>query len=340
VFAREVNESSVMQDALADAVFWKVDCRDGEGMEIAKKYEIRGVPTFIAMNDKGEITDRWIGYEGAEKWSATVEAAKKDRRTITEKKAAFQAEPTLALTLALASDAATGSEFKAAVEYYRQAGEMDPDNALDYQEQILAGMIYGMEDGSFTIDEVIAKAEPVMASDQTPVTDKLELALMMEHFAGRNDQIEKAIPFIETAWAASEGGTDEEVVKFRDYLAVSYVLLVEKDTAKALDLYRSKLPDGWEEDPEQLNKFAWWCFENDLNLEEAQEMALKGVELAETHGEKANILDTAAEICNALGNCDEALAHIKAALDLDPDKEYFQEQLVRFEKAVEEKKKG
>ena len=51
-------------------------------------------------------------------------------------------------------------------------------------------------------------------------------------------------------------------------------------------------------------------------------------------------MDTAAEICNALGNCEEAIAHIQAALELDPDREYLQEQLVRFEKVAEEKKKG
>ncbi len=340
MFAREVNENSVMQDALADAVFWQVDCQKGEGIEIAKKYEIRGVPTFIAMNDKGEITDRWIGYEGAEKWSASVAAAKQDRRTIIEKKAAFQAEPTTALARSLANDAAAGSKYKAAVEYFRQAAEMDPDNAKDYQEQILASMIYGSQDGAFTIDEVIAQVEPVMASDETPVAEKLELALMMKQVADKNGEIEKAVPFIAAAMAASEGSTDEREVKYRNHLAVDHALLVEKDAAKALNLRRAMLPEGWQEDAEQLNGFAWWCFENDLNLDEAQEMALKGVELAETDGQKANILDTAAEICNALGNCDEALVHIKRALELDPDREYFQDQLARFEKTAEEKKKG
>jgi len=341
VFAREVNENSAMQETLADAVFYNVDCEKGEGTEIAKKYEIRGYPTYIVMNGEGEVTDSWIGYEGPEKWTASVEAAKKDPRTIVEKKAAFETEPTLALATALASNASTGAEYKAAVEYYGQARELDPDNANEYRDQILMSMIYGMEDESFTMDEVIAKAQPVMDSDETPVTDKLELAMMMKYFAGKNGQIEKAVPFIEAAWAASESTTDEEAIKFRDkYLAVDHALLVEKNTAKAVDLYRSRMPEGWKENADELNRFAWWCFENDINLEEAQKLIHKGVELAESDGQRANILDTAAEICNALGNCDEALEHIKTAIELDPDREYFQEQLVRFEKFAEDKKKG
>ena len=340
MFAREVNENFAMKDVLADAILFNVDCEKGEGIEIAKKYEIRGYPTYIAMNGEGEVTDSWIGYDGPEKWVASVEAAKKDPRTIVEKKAAYEAEPTLELAIALASNASTSAEYKAAVEYYGQAREMDPDNASEYRDQILMSMIYGIQDESFTMDEVIAKAQPVMDSDETPVVDKLELARIMNYFAGMNGQKEKAVPFLEAAWAASEGSTDEEVVKYRQYMAVDHALLVEKNTGKALDLFRSRMPEGWKEDADQLNKFAWWCFENDINMEEAQELIHKGVELAESDSQRANILDTAAEICNARGNCDEALEHIKTAIELDPDKEYFQEQLVRFEKAAEDKNKG
>jgi len=340
VFAREVNENSTMIEALDGAILWNVDCEKGEGIEIAEKYEIRGYPTYIAMNGAGEITDRWIGYEGAEKWSTSVVAAKADPRTITEKTAAFEAEPTLELAKALGSNANTGSQYKAAVEYYGKAQELDPDNTKEYRDQILISMIYGMEDESFTMDEVIAKAQPAMDSDETPVKDKLELALMMKHFAGKSGEMEKAVPFIEAAWAASEGNTDEEVIKYRNYMAVDHALLVEKDSAKALDLYRARMPEGWMENADQLNNFAWWCFENDVNLEEAQGLVHKGVELAASDGQRANILDTAAEICNALGNCEEALEHIKLAIELDPDKEYLKDQLVRFEKIAAEKNKG
>jgi tetratricopeptide (TPR) repeat protein len=179
-----------------------------------------------------------------------------------------------------------------------------------------------------------------MAAEDTPPAAKLELAMLMKYMAGKAGEVERAAPFLEAAFAASEGSTDEEVLKYREYLEVSYVLLVEKDAPKALEMYRQKMPEGWEEDAEQLNRFAWWCFENRINLEEAQELALKGVELAETDSERANILDTAAEICNARGNCDEALEHIKRAIELDPDKEYFKEQLARFEKAAAEQKEG
>ncbi len=340
MFAREVNENAEMIAALEGAILYNVDCEKGEGIEIAKKYEIRGYPTYHAVNGKGEITDSWIGYEGPEKWSASVIAAKADRRTLAEKKTAFETEPDLALAIALSSAASVGSDYKGAVTYLSKAQELDEANAKDYKDQILSNMIYGLEDDSFSMDQVVAKAEPVMASEDTPVDEKLYLALMLKHFAGQKGQIDKAVPFIAAAYAASEGTTDEKAVKYRNYLAVDHALLVEKDKDKALGLYRGRLPEGWQEDPGKLNDFAFWCYENDINLEEAQGLALKAVELAETDQDKANSLDTAAEICNALGNCDEALAHIKQAIELDPDREYFQEQLARFEKAVEDKKKG
>ena len=69
-------------------------------------------------------------------------------------------------------------------------------------------------------------------------------------------------------------------------------------------------------------------------LEEAQQLALKGVELAEPGKARAQILDTAAEICNALGNCDEAIALIKKAIEDEPTSEYYAEQLTRFEEAA------
>ncbi len=70
-----------------------------------------------------------------------------------------------------------------------------------------------------------------------------------------------------------------------------------------------------------------------MNLQEAEALALKGVELADSDEQRATILDTAAELCNALGNCDEAIAHIKQAVSLDPENDYYKDQLAKFEQA-------
>jgi tetratricopeptide (TPR) repeat protein len=338
VFAREVDSNETMKAALEGALLYKVDCEKGEGPEIAKKYEVRGYPTFVAVNGDGEVTDRWIGYGGPESWAENVAGVKADRRTIVAKKAAYAEEPTLALARSLANDAATGFDYKAAVGYYETAREMDPENAGHYSEQILMNMAYGVRSGAFTFDEVDAEAQAALAGGQATPEQALQLALMMNSMAKQMGMPEKGITYLTAGLEATEGVTDEKLVQGRRYLEIDHALLVEKDAAKALKIRRAMLPAGWNEDPTELNQFAWWCFENGVNLEEALELAIKGAELAPDDKSRANILDTAAEICNAMGNCDEAIVKIKKAIELDPDNGYFKDQLVRFEKIAEEKK--
>lgn len=325
---------------MQEFVFYSIDCEKGEGPEIAKKYQIHALPTFIAMNGQGEISDRWVGYGGPDSWSETALAAAGDPRTIAEKKVAFAAAPSLALATCLANDAAAASDFKAAVDYLRQARQVDPAHTAEYTEQILTNMYYGARSQSFTFDEVESEAAIAAGQPDITVEQSLELASMVSAMARQAGQPERAVPYITAALKASDGSTDEDILASRAPLEIESALLVEKNEAKAVALYRASLDEGWEENAGALNQFAWWCFENDVNLEEAQELAMKGVELAENDQDRANILDTAAEICLKLGNCDDAIAHTKRAIELDPEKQYFKDQLVRFEKALAEKDKG
>jgi hypothetical protein len=98
-----------------------------------------------------------------------------------------------------------------------------------------------------------------------------------------------------------------------------------------VELKRATLPEDWKDSPTQLNRFAWWCLEAMANLEEAEVLARRGADLAPPGPERANILDTAAEICNARGNCDDAVELIRLAIENDPDRELFRTQLERFE---------
>ena len=71
--------------------------------------------------------------------------------------------------------------------------------------------------------------------------------------------------------------------------------------------------------------------ENGINLDEAGDLAARGVDLAAEGREKAMILDTLAEIRCAQGDPHEALALIERAVAQDPDGEYYQRQLARLQ---------
>ena len=210
--------------------------------------------------------------------------------------------------------------------------------ASGYTEQILTNMYYGAQSKVFTFAEVAQEADLAMAVPEATPTQKVELALMLREMAGAAGDPSLAVPYIPAALAASQGSTDEELAGRRLRLEVDHALLVEKDTDKAVALRKRTLPEGWQEDPDQLNSFAWWCFENKINLDEAADLAKRGVELAADDGQRANILDTAAEVCAARGDCGEAVALIKRAVELAPDRQYFKDQLARFEAMRAEKK--
>jgi tetratricopeptide (TPR) repeat protein len=336
VFARAVDNDETIKSALQGVVFLSIDCEKGEGPEIAKKYGVRGYPTFLMTNGEGTVTDGLIGYPGPEEWADFVTAGKADPRTIAEKQAAYEKEPTKALACALAGHAASSMDNTAAVKYYRAARELDPANAGHYTSEILTSMYYGSRGGEFTLDEVEAEAKVVLDNPDSDPEEIVNLAQMVRGMADGMGQVDRAIPYIKAGLKASEGV--EELAKARQSLEIDSALLIEKDTDKAVALKRKSMPEGWQDDSGRLNQFAWWCFENKVNLDEAEEMALRGVELAPDDATRANILDTAAEICAARGDCSEAIARIKQAIELDPEKGYFKEQLARFEKQLAEKK--
>lgn len=339
MFAREASSSDVIKSALAEVVFLKVDCEKGEGPEIAKKYNVRGYPTYYAVNAAGDPIERWIGYDGAEAFAKAVAAARRDTRTLAEKKEAHAKAPTADLALSLANDVATGYDWAGAVTFFKQARDLDPSRADECTRNIFTYMFYGAEDGGFTFEEMKLEGDRVLAAAGTTPADRVELSAMMLQLARSQDRPADGIPYLEAGLAAAEGlPEDSPAARTIRSLKVDHALLVEKDTAKAVALRKAMLPENWEQEPRRLNQFAWWCLENDVNLEEAEALVLRAVELAKEDGDRANYLDTAAEICLKRGNCEEAIARIKQAIELQPDREYFKEQLAKFEAALAQKK--
>ena len=140
--------------------------------------------------------------------------------------------------------------------------------------------------------------------------------------------------FLDRGLAITEESDDEEMVETRLELRIERALRVTGDQALAVELKRETYDEGWEDDPGSLNGFAWWCFENELNLQEAEELARRGVALSLSDTQRAQILDTVAEIVHLRGDTAGALELIEQARALDAENDYYEEQLRRFTEAV------
>lgn len=339
MFAREASSSDVIKGALADVIFLKVDCEKGEGPTVAQKYSVRGYPTYYAVNGQGEPIERWIGYDGPDAFARNVAAARRDTRTLAQKKEAFAKEPTADLALSMANDVATGYDWAGAVKFFRQARDLDPARSDECTRNVFMYMFYAAEDGNVAFDEMKAEGDRVLAAAGTTREDRIDVSSMLLQAARKQDRLADGLPYLEAALEAAVGLPDDSpAARTVRSLKVDHALLVEKDIPKAVALRQAMLPENWRQEPKRLNQFAWWCLENNVNLEEAEALVLQAVELADNDGDRANYLDTAAEICLKRGNCADAIGHIKRAIELAPDREYFKEQLAKFEAALAQQK--
>jgi tetratricopeptide (TPR) repeat protein len=173
-------------------------------------------------------------------------------------------------------------------------------------------------------------ADRIFAARPPVLSDLFEVANLVSAAAMQLGDREMMVPYIRQVFALTEGTTDSLMIRQRDYLRPLYALYVEGDEGKAIELKKQSMDAGWEEDASGLNSYAWWCFQHRLDLANAEQLARKGVDLAEDPSRRANILDTVAELVNARGDRQGAVALIQQAVELNPESEYLQAQLARF----------
>ncbi len=333
MFAREANSSEIIKGAMADIIFLANDCEKGEGPAIAKKFGIRGYPTYYAVNAQGEPIERWIGYDVAQGWADRVAAARRDTRTLVEKKAAFAAQPTADLAESMANDVATGYDWAGSVALFKQARDLAPERGDALTRAILTNMV-SSEDTDFTFEEIRAEGDRLLTAAGTTAEDRVDLGSMLMDAAGARGREADGLPYLERALGAATGLPDDSrVARTVKFLQITHALLVEKNTPRAVDLRKSLMPANWLEEAKRLNQFAAWCLGADVNLDEADVMVLKAVELAKTDPERVRYLGTAAEVSLKRGDAATALERGARALALDPENEDAKDLVARAEAA-------
>ena len=312
--------------ALDDAVLFMVDCEKGEGIELAKQFKVRGYPTYVLIDNEGAPIARWGGYT-KDYFLETIGDVMTDLTTIDDRMSRFKAEPNLEDALALAKYHAEIGDNVQAVDYFTQAGELDSEN--DYSFNIFENTAGGVRGEFFTYEDAASVAEKVFQSGRAE--DMVQAAGMMSSLARRTDKPNDQAKYLKRGIDVQVAADDDHTLRNQKRLLIDYDLYVTGDSAQAVELKKSTYADNWAENPDALNSFAWWCFENLVNLEEAEALSRKAVELSQPGGDRAQILDTVAQICKARGKLDEAIVMMKQAVADDPENKAYSESLEEFE---------
>jgi tetratricopeptide (TPR) repeat protein len=279
-------------------------------------------------NAEGETIERWADYDDPGSFIATLGESTSDPTTIAEKRERFEREPTARDASILGNYHMSREELEPATEFFETAVELG-DPADGHLYDLFIAYLWGHDTDTFSSEELIGAADRVVDSEYLTTRQRLELASYMSRALHKDDEL-SAARYLNAALEIAKQDDDPALEKLRRSVRIEHALRVAGDEALALELKRESLKEGWEEDPDALNGFAWWCFENELNLEEAEVLARQGAELAEDDTSKAMILDTVAEIVYLRGDREGAMALIAEARELDPESEYYEKQLARF----------
>lgn len=327
-FDKAVKENAEFKHGIyGQAILVKVNAEKGDGVDIAKHYRVHGYPTFLLTNAEGEVLDRWMGFGEKAEFNETLTAATMNPMTVGERMAKFAKEPNESDALKIGDLRVSDGLYAEARQYFLRAAQLSSDT--DHSTRIFRATAYGSKKGVFTVDDVRGQADEVFASNHASDEDLMQVLHSMRGIAGKAGDMALYTPYLKATYERTEGA-EGWVAKARTKMAADYVLHVEKDTDKAVETKKAALPEEWMDSSEQLNSFAWWCFENKINLEEAEQMARRGVDVAESGVEKALVLDTLAELCNINGNCGESLDLIRMAMAEDPGNDYYKAQEEKF----------
>ena len=168
--------------ALESVVLLSVNAEDSLGAPLAATHTVRNYPTWVLMDAKGGIVDRWLGYEKTH-FLETLAEGIADPVTIDQRLARFETAPSSADAARLARYQASRREYREGVRLYREAQRLDASASRDYSEPIFDLMTRGLSDSLFTPDELLAAAQAVLASPRRTPRSLLQMAGALQRAA-------------------------------------------------------------------------------------------------------------------------------------------------------------
>ncbi len=318
----------------------KVDMEKGEGIELAKRYKVKGYPTLLWLNAKGELLNVKLGASQEPKDYLKMGEEALGEKTnmvyLAQKKAQMKDEVDfMALYLDKFSTAGLLEDVELEAYYERQPLEVWLDEAH-------FGVIWSnvREAESPLFQKLVSNYEEVLdargADAERFFSGVLYSSLLTEYFRLKKEEKLDEWPMAqeEILVAIPENLKDRAIFETKLYLNAR-----NKEWDQYCEVCFTGVRKYYWNDANLLNTVAWNVFENstnEKNLEEALVWAERAVELApEDHA----ILDTYANLLLVNGLAKEALEIEEKALELaqkeEADTEAYEKVIVKIKEALQ-----
>ncbi len=250
--------------------------------------------------------------------------------TIEDRVNRFNTKPTYNDALFLAGYFSGAGENLKAVDYYRKLIVLGKETGADYSYKIFENIANAVWNDELAFDEVLPAADAILTAERKNNKNIIDVARLMTRLADKAGRTEILEKYLKAAITASSGAKDMQAQGINAELRADYAIYIEKNIDKGIAVKKAAMPQGWQDNRDQSYMFAKWCLIRKINLAEAEMFARKTLVQVEPGRFRARVYGTLAEILEASKKVDQAIEALKAAVEHDPDNDFYQEELERL----------
>ncbi len=315
-----------------------MNVNEDEGERLAEPYRVGTTyPVFILVNSEGEVITRWTGYTGGPPtFISRLKNALKDLTSINQRVKAYETNPTLRQALTLARYFADTKDNLGAVEYYLRAREFSDSTAYDYSQEIFLNTANAVWQDDLPFEEVLPVADAVLGARRKNAAHITKVAQIMARLARKLNQTDRIKRYLQAGINITANAREEKTRLTNIDFKADYALHVNGDTTGALEIKTSGMPTDWRDQRDQFYAYSKWCLERKINMDEAERLARRTIDMVYPGVYRARVLSTVAEICLARGKQAEAIEMAQKAIAEDPDNRAYTRQLERYENRDQE----
>jgi len=323
----EFQKNSLIKESLDKIIHIKLNVALSDHYEIAQQYKVGYTyPVYIMTNSDGNVFGRWTGFIDASQFLREFNKSLSVNITLDDRKSRLKSNPNYNDAIYLAEYFNATKDYLEAIKYYQES--MRQNNNSNYSYDIFVNSAEACWNSLIPFNDVRIAADDVLKTGDTKqIINTARVITNCARRAGTTDKISK---YILKAIEIVSNSTDYLHKKQKYELLAEKALYIENDMNKALRIIKISLGNGWKTDPERYFKFAEWCQKRNINLKQAEEYARSASERASSGKLKAKVLNTLAEICFQQDKINDAIRFIERAIDENPSREFYPQQLQKF----------